>query len=243
MGRALTQKYTDMGDAVVMADLDGALGKEREAEFRAAGKEVMFVQADISREEACSALVEQVMDRYGRIDVLCNNAGRISFYNDFTQMPLSDLNAVLDVNVTAAFILTKLAAAKMIALGIKGVIINTGSISGFLPGDESMAYSISKAAIHSLTVCTARELAAHGIRVVAVAPGNVRGVMKNGTMDPINFPEIKELHMGNRVLEHEEIAEVSYFLSTPAASGINGTIVRVDDGYTSFKMPTSLAKK
>lgn len=244
MGRALTRKYTDMGDAVVMVDVNEEAGKACETEFRAAGKEVTFLRVNLGKEEECAALVERVMELYGRIDVLCNNAAKLSFTSDFLKMSLAEFKDVMDVNLIAAFTLTKLVAVKMIGNGTKdGVIINTGSIAGILQDDSAIVYSISKAAVHSLTVCTARQLAANGIRVVAIAPGCMNGIMSKSSMNPSDYPELRELHMKNRVLEHEEVAEVSYFLSTPAASGINGTVVRVDDGYTSFKMPTTLLGK
>lgn len=241
MGTVTTRKYTDMGDAVVMVDIDEAIGKEREAELRAEGREVTFIQADITDEAACGNVIEQTVARYGRIDVLCNNAGRISYYDNFLEMPLSDLNAVLGVNLVGAFTLTKLAAKKMLELGTQnGVIINTGSTSGFMPDENSLAYTVSKAGLHSLTKCTARELAPKGIRVVAIAPAYVKGLMKGGSTDPSLYPELRELLMSNRAIEPQQVANVSYFLSTTQASGINGTIVSVDDGYTSFKMHTTL---
>lgn len=241
MGTVTARKYTDMGDAVVLVDMDTAKGEARANEFCAAGKDVIFLRADISKEEQCIALVEKVMEVYGRIDVLCNNAGRMSFCRDFLTMDISEFTGILNVNLVAMFTLTKLVAKKMIECGTKnGVIINTGSTAGYLHDENGLAYSVSKAGVHSLTKCTARELAPKGIRVVAIVPGCVNGIMRNSSMNPKDFSELCELHMRNRVLNPEEIANVSYFLSTPEASGINGTMVRVDDGYTSFKMHTML---
>lgn len=241
LGLALTRKYTDMGDAVVMADVDEKFGKTCETKLRTEGRNVTFIRVDITRESECAALIEKTVEKYGRLDVLCNNAGRISHYNDFLEMPLSDFNAVLSVNLTGAFLLTKFAAKKMLELKTKnGVIINTGSTSGFMPDENSLAYTVSKAGLHSLTKCTARELANKGIRVVAVAPAYIKGLMKGGSTDPSLYPELCELLMSNRVIEPQQVADVSYFLSTPESSGINGTIVSVDDGYTSFKMHTML---
>lgn len=244
MGTVTTRKYTDMGDAVVVVDVDEEIGREREAQLCAEGRDVMFQKVDITNEDECIALVEKVAEIYGRIDVLCNNAGRISYYDDFLEMPLSDLNAVLAVNLVGAFTLTKLVAKKMLELDTRdGVIINTGSTSGFMPDENSLAYTVSKAGLHSLTKCTARELAPKGIRVVAIAPAYVKGLMKGGSTDPSLFPELRELLMSNRAIEPQQVANVSYFLSTTQASGINGTIVSVDDGYTCFKMHTTLLSR
>lgn len=244
MGMVTTRKYTDMGDAVVMADIDEAIGKERETELRAEGREVLFVCTDLSKESDCIALVNKTIEVYGRVDVLCNNAAMISFNNNFLTLSLEEFNKVLSVNLVAQFIMCKLVATKMIETGTKnGVIINTGSIAGIMTDENSIVYPVSKAGVHSLTQCAARELAPKGIRVVAIAPGGVNGKMKHSKMNPKDYPELCEMHMHNRVLDPQEIANVSYFLSTPEASGINGTVVRVDDGYTAFKVPTSLLNK
>lgn len=243
IGEALTAKFAGEGDIVVMVDVDEAVGKEREAAFQAEGKEVIFIKTDISNEDECKTLIKTVIDKYGRIDVLHNNAGVLGKTNNFLEMETSEFRKVLEINLIAAMTLTRLAANEMIKAGIKGVILNTSSLASKLPNHEPICYPVSKAGISMLTQATARELGAYGIRVVAVAPGWVRSIVKGGTVaNPFEREDVKELHMRGRVIEKEEVANVAYFLSTDAASGVNGTTVMVDDGYTGFKIQTALAK-
>lgn len=241
IGSACAKKFVQEGDAVVLVDVDEAAGQASAKNYRDGGKEVIFVNVDITNDQECVNLIKTVMDKYGRIDVLHNNAGILGKTKNFLEMEMAEFRKVMDVNLVAAVNLTKLAAKEMIAGGRGGVIINTSSLASVLPNHEPICYPVSKAAISMLTKATARELGEKGVRVVAVGPGWVRSIVKGGTVEnPFERPEIKELHMSKRVIEPEEVADVVYFLSTPAASGINGTTVMVDDGYTSFKLQTSL---
>ena len=243
IGGALAKKYAAEGDVVVMVDVDPAEGEKRVEEFKAEGKEAAYYNVDIRDEAACKAMVDDVVEKYGRIDVLCNNAGVLGKTHFFVDMPVEEFRNVLEINLIAAMCLTKYVSAVMIDKGIKGVIINTSSLAHKLPNHEPICYPVSKAGISMLTQATARELGPHGIRVVAVAPGWVRSIVKGGTVEnPFERPEITELHMSGRVVEKEEVANVSYFLSTEAASGVNGTTVMVDNGYTGFKIQTKLAE-
>ena len=243
IGGALAKKYSDEGDIIVLVDVDSKEGEKRVEEFNAAGKEAVYFNVDITDEDACKSMVNTVAEKYGRIDVLCNNAGVLGKTHFFVDMPVSEFRKVIEINLIAAMCLTKYVAAVMIEKGIKGVIINTSSLASKLPNHEPICYPVSKAGISMLTQATAKELGPYGIRVVAVGPGWVRNIVKGGTVEnPFERPDVKELHMRDRVIEKEEVANVSYFLSTDAASGINGTTVMVDDGYTSFKLQTKLAK-
>jgi NAD(P)-dependent dehydrogenase (short-subunit alcohol dehydrogenase family) len=241
IGGACAKKFIQENDAVVLVDVNETVGEERAESFRSEGKEAIFLKTDVTNYQNCVMLIKTVMEKYGRIDVLHNNAGILGKTRNFLEMDVAEFRNVMDVNLVAAFQLSKLAAIEMIAGGNGGVIINTSSLAAFQPNHEPVCYPISKAAISMLTQATARELGGKGVRVVAVGPGWVRSIVTGGAIEnPFERPEIKELHMSNRVVEPEEVADVVYFLSTPAASGINGTTVMVDDGYTSFKLQTSL---
>ncbi len=243
IGGALAKKYAAEGDVVVMVDVDPAEGEKRVEEFKAEGKEAAYYNVDIRDEAACKAMIEDVTEKYGRIDVLHNNAGVLGKTHFFVDMPVEEFRNVMEINMIAAMCLSKYAAGVMIDKGIKGVIINTSSLAHKLPNHEPICYPVSKAAISMLTQATARELGPYGIRVIAIAPGWVRSIVKGGTVEnPFDKPEITELHMSGRVIEKEEVANVAYFLSTDAASGVNGTTVMIDDGYTGFKIQTKLAE-
>lgn len=242
IGSALAKKYADMGDVVALVDLDPQNKGEAQAKaFRDAGKTATFYQVDVTDDKACEKLFQDILKEYGRVDVLHNNAGVLGKTNNFLNMEMTEFRKVMDINLNSAVLMTKLFANELIKANRTGVVINTSSLAAFLPNHEPICYPISKAAISMLTQATARELAGKGIRVVAIAPGWVRSIVTGGTVaNPFDRPDIKELHMDGRVVEPEEVAEVSYFLSTPAASGINGTTVKVDLGYCGFKLQTSL---
>ena len=241
IGGACAEKFTQENDAVVLVDTNEAKGEERAKNYRDKGKDVIFVKVDITNDQDCEKLIKIVMEKYGRIDVLHNNAGILGKTRNFLEMDTAEFRNVMDVNLVAAFQLSKLAAKEMIAGGNGGVIINTSSLAAYQPNHEPVCYPISKAALSMLTQATARELGGKGVRVVAIGPGWVRSIVEGGAIEnPFERPEIKELHMSNRVVEPEEVADVVYFLTTKAASGINGTTVMVDDGYTSFKLQTKL---
>jgi glucose 1-dehydrogenase len=243
IGTACAKKFAKEGDAVVLVDLDEVAGEEKAKKFREEGYEVTFIKTDITNDQECEDMIKAVINQYGRIDVLHNNAGALGKSSNFLEMEMSEFRKIMDINLVAGVNLTKLAAKKMIASGRGGVVINTSSLAGFLPNHEPICYPISKAAVNMMTQATARELGGKGVRVVAVAPGWVRSIVKGGTIaNPFDQPKIKELHMNNKVIEAEQVANVVYFVSTPAASGINGTVVRVDDGYTAFKLQTSLVE-
>lgn len=244
IGRKVAKKFTDMGDAVALIDMNQEVGEATAKAFRDAGKTASFYKVDITDDQACEKAVQDIVKEYGRIDVLYNNAGVLGKTNNFLKMDMSEFRKVMDINLCAAVQMTKLVANEIIKAGRTGVVINTSSLAGFLPNHEPICYPVSKAAISMLTQATARELGGKGIRVVAVAPGWVRTIVTGGSVaNPFDRPDIKELHMDGRVVEPEEVAEVVYFLSTPASSGINGTTVMVDLGYCGFKLQTSLYKE
>ena len=122
-------------------------------------------------------------------------------------------------------------AAKSMVQQRAGVIINVGSICGFMANTESIGYHASKGGVKMLTQAMARELSPFGVRVVSVAPGWVRTGMIDKTIEEIG----SRLHMKGRIIEPEEVAGAIYLMSLPEASAINGSTVMCDDGYSSFK--------
>ena len=126
--------------------------------------------------------------------------------------------------------LSQLAAREMLKQR-SGVIINVGSIDGFLANTESIGYHASKGGVKLLTQAMARELSPYGIRVLSVAPGWVKTGMIDKPIEEIG----SRLHMKGRIILPEEIADAIWLMSLPEASAINGTTVMADDGYSSFK--------
>lgn len=229
IGYQTAKKYLEEGNKVVISGRNAEHGAKAEKELSAFG-EVTFVQTDASVEEQCKALVEKTIAKHGRIDVLCNVAGingkRCSFIENDNQDTLNTIK----VNFMSQVYMANYTAQYMIQRK-SGVIINTCSLCGFIANTEAVGYHASKGAVRMATQVMARDLAPHGIRVVAVAPGWVRTGMLLADIEEHG----KTLHMKGRVIEPEEIANAIYLLSLPEASCINGSIVMTDDGYCSFK--------
>lgn len=148
---------------------------------------------------------------------------------------LKDYHSVINVNQHGVAHGIIAAGKKMRELGIKGVIINTASVFGFLASPGTFAYHASKGAVIMMTKSAALELSVHGIRVLAVAPGAVDTPIIQGYKDQGMVDQMKSKVMGNKLTLPEQVADTVYLLSLPEASAINGSVVMADEGYASFK--------
>lgn len=188
---------------------------------------VLNIKADISNEEEVDNMVKQVIDTYGHIDVLVNNAG-IAIDDEFFDHTTDNFRKILDTNLVGMFYISKLVSRYMLDRK-NGVIINVSSNNGIdCNSPLSLDYDASKAGVISLTHNLALALAPY-IRVNAVAPGwtKTESVME---MFPEYLEEENKKILLNRFAEPEEIANVIYFLASDAASYINDEVIRVDGG-------------
>jgi len=189
IGRAVAVELARVGhDVVVVGNGRGSLQRadaEREArrreieavadEVRALGRQATVATVDIADEASVDALFTAVRDRFGRVDVVVNNAAaaRGADRVPITELVPAAFDEVLAVNVRGTYLMTAAAARRIVAQGGGGAIVNISSIAGKLGTPGAAAYAASKAAVQSLTVSAARELADHDIRVNAVCPGIV----------------------------------------------------------------------
>lgn len=227
IGFATAKKFLSCGDHVII------LGRhENEAALAKLEKlgDVTFLKADVSSADDCRAVVETVMKKYGRIDVLANVAGVVGTRGAFVDLDLADIQNTININLMGTINLSQLAARQMMKQR-SGVIINVGSIDGFMANTESIGYHASKGGVKMLTQAMARELSPYGIRVLSVAPGWVKTGMIDKPIEEIG----SRLHMKGRIILPEEIANAIWLMSLPEANAINGTTVMADDGYSSFK--------
>jgi NAD(P)-dependent dehydrogenase (short-subunit alcohol dehydrogenase family) len=192
---------------------------------------------DVSSEHEVIELFAAIARRFGRIDVLVNNAAIADAFRPALAQSSADLEKVLDVNVTGAFLCTREAVKLMSgAAGEGGVILNLGSINTFLPFAPRHAYGASKAAIDMLTRCMAAELGPAGIRTATIAPGYIRtpGVAALEASGKIDARAIRRrIPLGDMGRPHD-VAEAAFFLASADASYINGSVLYVDGGWTSF---------
>jgi NAD(P)-dependent dehydrogenase (short-subunit alcohol dehydrogenase family) len=230
LGEAMARRFVEGGDIVVAADRDqeglAALG-------RVLGEPILALEVDVTSEDSVCALFARVRERFGRLDVLINNAGIADTFAPALDQRAADLEAVLDVNLTGAFLCAREAIRSMRP---GGVIINTGSINTFLPFAPRHAYGASKAGVDILTRCLAAELGPAGVRIATIAPGYIRtsGVAELERSKRIDSQAIqRRIPMGD-LGKPSDIAAAAFFLASPAASYVNGSILYVDGGWTSF---------
>ncbi|MEK4346741.1 SDR family NAD(P)-dependent oxidoreductase [Paenibacillus sp. FSL P4-0184] len=234
IGKQTAIKFASKGDQVVVADFNQQLGEETVAQIIKNGGEAIFVKTDVSKYEEVEALVEKTVATYGRIDVMFNNAG-IGRVTPVLDQDLKDYHSVINVNQHGVAHGIIAAGKKMRELSIKGVIINTASVFGFLASPGTFAYHASKGAVIMMTKSAALEMSVHGIRVLAVAPGAVDTPIIQGYKDQGMVDQMKSKVMGNKLTLPEQVADTVYLLSLPEASAINGSVVMADEGYASFK--------
>ena len=231
MGAASAREFASLGATVCLLDRDEAGARSVAGEV---GSDAVFV-GDVSDSAFCSEAVDAVVDRFGKIDVLVNAAGTIH-RADALGTSDDDWRRVMGANVDGMFYLCR-AAVKHMADAGGGAIVNFGSIWGGVASAGSTAYCVSKGAVHQLTRAMALDHATDGIRINAVAPGEVRTPMLSAERDfTPSEDDLQALADATipmkRLAEPEEIAKVVVFLASSDASYMTGEIVHVDAGYT-----------
>lgn len=190
-----------------------------------AGGEAICLQADVSQSEEVDNLIKQTLDRFGRIDVLVNNAG-ITKDTLLLRMKLEQWQAVIDLNLTGVFLCTK-AVSKIMLKQRSGRIINITSVAGQMGNPGQANYSAAKAGVIGFTKTVAKELANRGITVNAVAPGFIETDM---THDLKSDEIIKFIPLGRYGKPEEVAGTIRFLASDPAAAYITGQVFNVDGG-------------
>jgi NAD(P)-dependent dehydrogenase (short-subunit alcohol dehydrogenase family) len=233
IGRATTIALSAAGAQVIIVDRDHAAAAALAADIAAGGAAAAAIPADVSDEAAVEALFAEVARSAGSVDVLVNNAG-VAIRKPAVELPLTDWDAVVAVNMTGVFLCARAAARHMIAAGRGGAIVNTASIMGLSGGGlyPNISYQTTKGAVVNMTRALAVEWAPCGIRVNAVAPTYVRTRFIAPLLErPELVERIEAMTPLGRLAEPEEVAAAILFLASPAAAMITGHTLPVDGGF------------
>lgn len=229
IGRATAERFLSEGANVVISDVNEERLKVT-AQAIGTPETLLSVIADVSRKDQVDALIDKAVERFGRLDVMVNNAG-ICPIVPFLDVTEETYDQVLDVNLKGAFFGTQAAGRQMIAQGGGGVIIIMSSINSGLANPNVAPYAISKGGMNQITSTAAVAFAPHNIRVAGVGPGTIMSEMVAG--DFVNSAGHKAIMMRTpmgRYGEPKEIASVVAFLASDDASFITGETVYPDGG-------------
>jgi 3-oxoacyl-[acyl-carrier protein] reductase len=227
IGAAIAGALAEDGAAVVVSGRDvDRLDRARKS-LEAGGATVLAVAADAASREDCERLVETARQRFGRLDVVVNNAG-ITRDALLVRMKDEDWDRVIEVNLRGAFLMTR-AAAKAMMRQRSGRIVNITSTAGAMGNAGQANYSAAKAGLIGLTKSTARELAHWSILVNAVAPGLIETDMSAGLSEAARQALLGQVPLG-RIGTAREVAEVVRFLAGDGASYVTGQVFHVNGG-------------
>ncbi len=237
IGAAIARAFGDAGAAVLLSGRDAGRGAEVVADIAGDGGTAAFEPADLTDPRACGRLVDAVLDRYGRLDVLVNNAGVI---HRATAEETSDeqWNETIAVNLSAAFLVSRAAIPALRRQG-GGAIVNVASDWALVGGRRGVAYCASKGGLVQMTRAMALDHASDGIRVNAVCPTDIMTPMLVDEFRAMGLREEEglaalgeQIPMG-RVGTPEEVARAVLFLASEQAAFITGVALPVDGGATS----------
>ena len=226
IGRGIALEFAKAGADVVVASRRLSVLEKVGEEVTTLGRRSLAVQTDISRKTDVDNLVRRVMDEFGVIDILINNAAVLTT-TPLLKLSEDDWDKTMDVNLKGYYLCCR-AVGKGMVERKKGNIINIASQAAFRGGSS---YNISKAGVVNLTRGLARELASYNVRVNAIAPGWVRTEMSKAMQsDPVAYKEaLAEIPLG-RIAEPSDIATVALFLASDASRHITGDTIVVDGG-------------
>jgi 3-oxoacyl-[acyl-carrier protein] reductase len=229
LGAGIVRAYLDAGYRVATCARTATPQVGRWTEDPATADRFLFVTADLSNRADVDAFVAAVIERWGSIDVLVNNAG-VARDGILGLTPDEDIDAVVDLNLKGTLYLTRSVSRRMLA-NQRGHIVNISSIVGRSGYRGLAVYSATKAALDGLTRALARELGSRGIVVNGVAPGYLRTEMSHG-LDEDQLQQIVRRTPAGRLGEPDDVARAVQFLTDPANTYITGHVLVVDGGLT-----------
>jgi len=237
IGEAAAKMFAEEGAKVVIADIDVENARRVMNEVRAKGGICDFVEVNVAKENDVEMMVNTVMEKYRKIDVLVNNAG-IYRKGDVLSLTEDTLDQIIAVNIKGVIFCTKHVAKQMVKQG-EGVIVNIASEAGIVGIKNQVAYNLSKAAVISITKSCAVDLAPYGIRVNCVCPGTTFTPLVKKALEKEKDPEsakkvLESSRPLNRLGKPEEIASTILFLASDVPGYATGAVLSIDGGYTAW---------
>ncbi|HVO04417.1 MAG TPA: SDR family NAD(P)-dependent oxidoreductase [Candidatus Cybelea sp.] len=238
IGKAIAKALAGAGAWVAVSDKDGAAAAALAQEI---GSDAIAAELDVTDATATAKVFEQAETAFGRIDIVCANAG-ISSMNPTIDLTEAEWDANMNVNAKGVFLTNQAAVRRWLATGHKGVIVNTASLAGKLGAPLLAHYSASKFAVVGFTQALAREMGPHGIRVNCVCPGFVRtsmqerevvweGKLRGMTPDAVRKEYVSLTPLG-RLQEAEDVADIVLFLASDLSRFLTGEAINASGGVT-----------
>jgi len=229
IGEAIAKTLAAEGAMVAVVDVDKGRGDKVSAEITQAGGEAAAFVADMAAETDIANTVAAVVERWGRIDILINNAA-ISDNKSILDITKEQWDAVIAVTLTGPFLMSQRAARQMVAQGSSGKIVNVGSTSGFLGRSRAVAYAAAKGGVANLTRAMAVQLAPYRIRVNGVVPNKIGSPVGKNEFDPTR-PVVNLIGRPGVPLD---MARAVLFLVSGDSEFITGSMLFVDGGVSTM---------
>lgn len=236
MGRAMANLFASEGAKIVAAEWHPATLQEVVDEVAAAGGEIVGVSGNVAVEADCDKIIETAVEKFGRVDVLCNNAGVMDVNQGVAELTNEMWERVLGIDLNGPMFLTRRVVPLMIAQG-GGSIVNTDSKAGISGGAAGAAYTVAKHGLVGLTKSTAFIYGPEGVRCNAIAAGAVKtNIMQSvdpTKMDPKGSARFQTTYAAiPGQLEATDIANLALFLASDDAKMVNGAIIPADAGWS-----------
>ena len=226
IGEAAARLFAKEGAKTVLVGRNKEKGKQIESEILKENNEAYFIPCDVSIENDVKAMIDKVVEKYGKIDILFNNAGVMLQSMEIERMPVKDWQKTIDINLTGTFLVSKY--AKPYIVKQKGNIINNASIAGLqhYAAGRSYAYSASKAAVIQFSHQMAKNYGEEGVRVNCICPGIVDTPIL-GDRDRTAYAQRVPL---KKLAQPEEVAKVVAFLASDDAGYLTGVVLPIHGG-------------